>query len=130
MTNCGAWLLIGPFQRLSRSSSQRSLRDLQTQEMNRNQKIELRVTKLEKKLLEKRASESGLSVSEYLRRAGFGQKIGYKLTPEELDIYKDLHQFHRNFTALSNFFKVNHPELYKESQSLIDEIKGHLKKLE
>lgn len=96
--------------------------------MNRTQKIELRVTKLEKKILEKRASETGLSVSEYLRRAGLSQKVGYKLTPEEVEIYKDLHKFHRNFSSLSNLFKSGHPDLYEDAQCLMDEVKQHLKK--
>lgn len=98
--------------------------------MKRTEKIELRVTKLEKKLLEKRAGESGLSVSEYLRRAGFGRKIGYKLTPEELEVYKDLHTYHRHFSSLSNLFKKGHPDFWKEAQSLMQEVKQHLKKLE
>ena len=98
--------------------------------MKRTKKIELRVSALEKKLLEKRATESGLSTSDYLRRSGLSQKIGYKLTPEEIEIYKELHQFHRSFVNLSNFFKTNHSELYNESQSLINQIKQHLSKLE
>ncbi len=98
--------------------------------MKRTEKIELRVTKLEKKMLTKRADDSGLAVSEYLRRAGFGKHVYYKLSPEELAVYKDLHKFHSNFVALSNFFKVNHSELYKETQSLISEIKQHLNKFQ
>ncbi len=98
--------------------------------MRRTEKIELRVTKLEKKLLEKRADESGLSVSEYLRRAGFGQTIGYKLTPEELGVYKDLSAFHRHFSNLSNLFKKGHPDFWKETRNVMQIIKDHLKKLE
>lgn len=98
--------------------------------MKRTEKIELRVSKLEKKLLEKRADESGISVSEYLRRAGLGQKIGYKLTPEELEVYKDLHIFHRHFSNLSNLFKNGYPAFWTEAQKLMQEIKYHLKKIE
>ncbi len=98
--------------------------------MNRTEKIEIRVTKLEKKILTNKADDSGLKVSEYLRRAGLKRQVTYKLTPEELEVYKDLHKFHSNFTRLSNFFKVNHPALYQETQSMIDEMKEHLKKFQ
>lgn len=98
--------------------------------MNRNFKIELRVTEMEKAILEKKANDRNLSVSEYLRRAGFGQKVAYRLTPEELEVYKDFHKYHKNFASLSNLFKSGHPDFYKEAHILMVEMKEHLKKIQ
>ncbi|WP_218972320.1 plasmid mobilization protein [Labilibaculum filiforme] len=96
----------------------------------KKQKIEFRVTSLDKAIIEKKAEHSGLSVSEYIRRSALNQKIDYKLTEKELEIYKDLHRYRRNFVLISNMFKIKDPDLVRSIRQTIEEIQEHLKKLQ
>ncbi|PKQ60180.1 hypothetical protein BZG02_20440 [Labilibaculum filiforme] len=98
--------------------------------MMKKQKIEFRVTSLDKAIIEKKAEHSGLSVSEYIRRSALNQKIDYKLTEKELEIYKDLHRYRRNFVLISNMFKIKDPDLVRSIRQTIEEIQEHLKKLQ
>ena len=95
----------------------------------KKKRIELRVSNLEKAIIEKKAESSGLSVSEYCRRSALNQEIDYKLTSEELEVYKELHEYRRNFTLISNMFKVKDPDLAKTVQVTAKNIEQHLKKL-
>lgn len=94
----------------------------------KKQRIELRVSTLEKEIIKKKAENSGLSVSEYLVRAALNEKISYKLTTDELEAYKGLHEIRRNFTLISNMFKIKDPELAKKVEETATEVKEHLKK--
>ena len=96
--------------------------------MNKKKRIELRVTTLEKKIIEKKAENSGLNTSEYCRNAALGKKINTKLTIEELEVYKDLTKYHNNFTAISNLLKKKDSKFYKEVQEVTKLIKQHLTK--
>lgn len=95
----------------------------------KKKRIELRLSSLEKAIIEKKAENSGLSVSEYCRRSALNQKIDSKLTSEELEVYKELHEYRRNFTLISNMFKVKDPDLAKAVQITAKKIEQHLKKL-
>lgn len=95
----------------------------------KKKRIELRLSSLEKAIIEKKAENSGLSVSEYCRRSTLNQKIDSKLTNEELEIYKELHEYRRNFTLISNMFKVKDPDLAKAVKVTAKKIEEHLKKL-
>lgn len=95
----------------------------------KKEKIEIRITKLEKEVIKKLAERSGLTVSEFSRRAIFRQSISYKLTPEEIEVYKELHTFRKNFASISNLFKMSDPRLSIEVKELADEVKKHLDKL-
>lgn len=94
----------------------------------KKKRIELRLSSLEKAIIEKKAENSGLSVSEYCRRSALNQKIDSKLTSEELEIYKELHEYRRNFTLISNMFKVKDPDLAKMVQVTAHGIVKHLQK--
>jgi len=94
----------------------------------KKKRIELRVSSLEKAIIEKKAESSGLSVSEFCRRSALSQKIDYKLTDEELEIYKELHSFKRYFTLISNMFKEKNPDLVKTVKTTAKQIEEHLKK--
>jgi len=95
----------------------------------KKKRIELRLSSLEKAIIEKKAESSGLSVSEYCRRSALNQEIDYKLSSEELEVYKELHEYRRNFTLISNMFKEKNPDLAKAVQITAKKIEQHLKKL-
>lgn len=67
--------------------------------------VKFRVTLLEKRVLQKRARESGLSMSEFLRRLMLDKEIKYRLTEEEIICYKNLSKYADNFRRISNLFK-------------------------
>lgn len=97
--------------------------------MKKKELIIFRCTSLEKAIIEKKSVNSGQSVSSFVRSAALGQKIGYKLTDEELEIYRMLTKYHNNFVSISNLLKKKDSAFAKEIKSTADEIKNHLKKL-
>ena len=90
----------------------------------------MRISSLEKEILKKKAKHAGLSVSDYCRRAALNQKISYKLTEEELEVYKELHHFRTNFVSLSNLIKRKDPALSDEMRATAVAVTNHLKKLQ
>lgn len=96
--------------------------------MNKEQNIIFRVSDLEKGVIELKAEETGLSVSAYCRKTALGKKIGFKLTSEEIEIYRELHKYQSDLTRISNFFKVQDPGLANLTRATAEEIKKHLEK--
>lgn len=94
----------------------------------KKEKIEFRVSNLDKAIIEKKAEHSGLSVSEYVRRSALNQKIDCKFTDRELEVYQDLHQFRRNFVLISNMFKIKDPELANKVRGTVELLEKELKK--
>tara|TARA_R110000765_G_scaffold147906_2_gene250410 strand:- start:368 stop:727 length:360 start_codon:yes stop_codon:yes gene_type:complete len=89
--------------------------------------IKFRCSLFEKKLLRIKAKKSGLSLSEYCRRAALGDKIIERLTEEQIDIYKMLIQYATNFKLIGNMFRKRNPRLAEEVTKLAVEIRDHLK---
>ena len=50
--------------------------------------IKLRCSNFEKKLLKVKAKKCGLTLSEYIRKVAFKEKITERLTDEHIDMYK------------------------------------------
>ena len=96
----------------------------------KKQRLEMRISSLEKEILKKKAAHAGLSVADYCRRAALNQKVTYKLTAEELEVYKELHRFRSNFVNLSNLIKRNDPALSDEMKAAAVAVTNHLKKLQ
>lgn len=100
----------------------------------RTRYISFRVSNIEKQAIAMAAKECGISTSEFARRAAMNMKVTLRFSPEELEVYKNLHTYHRNFTAISNlikskYFKKNDTILL-ELQQVIEQIKNHLGKFE
>lgn len=97
--------------------------------MKKNKEIKFRLNSTEKLVLQYKARQSGLSVSEYVRRASLGYKITAKLTEEELEIYSMLSKYSDNFRRIGNLFRQGDVTGMKETTlDLAREIKTHLKK--
>src|SRR5690606_13320032 len=87
-------------------------------------KITYRVSLNEKRLLQLRAKNCGLSLSAYSRQAVLGQKIRENLTGSELKAYKRLFRCQRAFVRLARDRGPDHPELaqaFGEMAALINE---------
>ena len=91
--------------------------------MNKKSEIKFRCTPLEKAIISKKASHSGMSVSSYCRNSSLDQKIHYKLSDEELSVYQMLFEYRTNFIRISNILKKKDSNFYKEVKSLKINIK-------
>ncbi|SDS74869.1 hypothetical protein SAMN04487764_2961 [Gillisia sp. Hel1_33_143] len=89
--------------------------------------IKFRCSIYEKKLLKIKAKNSGLTISEFCRRAVFEKEIKERLSEDLIEIYKTLVKFHNNFKSIGNMFRKKDPKLTKEVYQLANEIKNHLK---
>jgi sulfur relay (sulfurtransferase) DsrC/TusE family protein len=98
--------------------------------MSKKEKIEIRVTILEKKIILKKAQNAALSTSEYVRSSALNQNISYKLTEEELEVYKMLKSYYNNFQRIGNILKEKDTEFAKEIMKTSKEIREHLAKIE
>ena len=100
----------------------------------RTRYISFRVNNIEKKAIAMAAKECGLSTSEFARRASLNMKVTLRFSPEELEVYNNLHIFHRNFTVISNLVKSDYfrknDTILLELEEVIKLIKAHLKKFE
>ena len=88
--------------------------------------VQFRCSVYEKKLLRVKAKKSGLSISEYCRRAAFNDRIIERLSEEQIEIYKMLSKYQNNFKLIGNMFRKRNPKLSAEVVKLADEIRQHL----
>lgn len=102
--------------------------------VKRDKRIVFRTTSVEKKVIEIMADEAGLSVSDYVRKCAMNKSVKLRFTPEELEHFKKLHAFHRNFTLIGNLIRRDNAritqELLAEIAKTQQEIKKHLKRFE
>jgi len=88
--------------------------------------VQFRCTVYEKKHLKVKARKSGLSLSEFCRRAAFEDQIIERLTQEQIEAYKMLVKYENNFKRIGNMFRQRNPGLADEVSQLADEIRMHL----
>jgi len=92
--------------------------------------VKFRCSLYEKKLLIIKASSSGLSLSEYIRRAVFEKEITERFSEEHIELYKMMIKYHNNFKAIGNMYRKRNPKLTETVYGLANEIKLHLKKFQ
>ena len=88
--------------------------------------VQFRCSIYEKKLLKVKAKKSGLSISEYCRRAAFNDRIVERLSEEQIEVYKMLSKYQNNFKLIGNMFRKRNPKLSDEVVRLANEIRQHL----
>ena len=88
--------------------------------------VQFRCSIYEKKLLRVKANKSGLSLSEYCRRAAFNDRIIERLSEEQIETYKMLLKYQNNFKLIGNMFKKRNPRLTEEVTQRASEIRQHL----
>lgn len=101
-------------------------------EANKQSKqILIRISSFEKKLLQAKAEEAGMSVSEFLRAAALNKQIKPPPTSEQMEAYMLLKNFLFNFSRISNAFKQkDYAHLHSEILEVKEEIMKHLKIIE
>lgn len=91
--------------------------------------VKFRISRLDKKVLSRKAKSSGLSLSEFCRRAALGIEIKNRLTEDEITCYLTLINYTNNFSRIANFIKNrNMKKLAEECLATSSLIKEHLKK--
>lgn len=96
----------------------------------RDKIIKFKVSKIESLIIKKKASNSGISVSELMRGLVFNYKLSNKLTPEEVECYQLLSKYADNFRRISNLFKLGDTTGIKEESIATSKlIREHLLKL-
>ncbi|TLP79278.1 mobilization protein MbpA [Maribacter sp. ACAM166] len=88
--------------------------------------VQFRCSIYEKKLLKIKAKKSGLSISEYCRRAAFDHRIVERFSDEQIEVYKLLVQYQVNFKRIGNMYRKRNPKLADEVIQLATEIREHL----
>jgi len=88
--------------------------------------IQFRCSIYEKKLLKVKADKSGLSLSEFCRRAAFDVKIVERFSEEQITVYKMLSKYQYNFKLIGNMFRKRNSRLSDEVTQLSNEIRQHL----
>ena len=100
----------------------------------RTKYISFRVNSIEKKAIAMAAKEFSLSTSEFSRRAAMSMKVTLRFSPEELEVHKNLHTYHRNFKSIGNLIKSKHFHkndiILYELEEVLKLIKKHLTKFE
>lgn len=96
----------------------------------RNKFIKIRVSKLEQRIITKKANQLGVSKSELIRAALLNYKVKSRLTQEELEIFKMLTNYSLNFTRISNLVREKDFDSFKKlSMQTAKEIREIIKKL-
>ena len=88
--------------------------------------VRFRCSTFERNLLRVKARRSGLSVSEYCRRAAFDDRIIERLSEDQIAMYKMLTDYRNNFVRIGNMYKRKDPKLAEEVRQLANEIRGHI----
>lgn len=96
----------------------------------KNKLVKFRVSIIEDLIIKKKASNSGVSVSELMRGLVLNYKLSNKLTPEEIECYQLLSKYADNFRRISNLFKLGDTTGVKEEAIATSKlIREHLLKL-
>jgi hypothetical protein len=89
--------------------------------------VKFRCSIYEKKLLNIKATRSGMTLSEYIRRTVFEKEITERLTEEHIQLYKMLIKYHNNFKDIGNMYTKRDPKLKEAVCEIAKEIKAHFK---
>jgi hypothetical protein len=96
--------------------------------VRRTEKMQFRLTKLERKIVELEAKELHLSVSDLCRFAVMHVQVYKPLSDEEIEIYRTLIRYKTAFDRTANYFKNSDPRFAGELLSIARELKEHLQK--
>ncbi len=98
--------------------------------MLKKERIEIRLSKIDKLILVKKATKSNLSLSQYVLSCAMNLEIKNRLSADEIECYQTLTKFADNFRRISNLFKLGDTTGVKETTiETAKLIREHLLKL-
>jgi len=90
---------------------------------NKTRRIEIRLSYLERTIIDGNAQKAGLSISEYIRNCALSRNISARRTPIELEAYKNLSDFKTHFSRISNLISDGNESVFKsEIKVLVDRL--------
>lgn len=97
---------------------------------NLSSKIEFRISEKEKNIIKIKSKKTGLSISEFCRRSALNKKTIEIFSSQQEVFYKNLINYHNNFSRISNLIKAKDSNVYKEIRELIDFFKREIKNIQ
>lgn len=94
---------------------------------NRTSQISVRMTPMERMLIESRAKSSGYSMSQFMVESSLGKELKL-LSEEEKTAYKNLATYHTHFSRISTLVRHNQ-DISRELNQVLREIKKQLEVL-
>jgi uncharacterized protein (DUF1778 family) len=94
---------------------------------NRTSQISVRMTPMERMLIESRAKSSGYSMSQFMVESSLGKELKF-LSEEEKIAYKNLATYHTHFNRISTLIRHNQ-DISRELNEVLREIKKQLEVL-
>lgn len=91
--------------------------------------IKIAVTKIEDRIIRKKAADLGIKVAEFIRGMAMEYNITHKLTESEVECYILLVKFSDNFRVIFDLYEKGDPDgAWKEAMDISTQIREHLKK--
>ena len=98
--------------------------------MLKNHRIEIRLSEIDKSILQKKSEETRMSLSQYVLSCALKLEIKNRLSADEIECYKTLSKYADNFRRISNLFKLGDTDGFKKECLIASaEIREHLLKL-
>ncbi|AIJ38348.1 Hypothetical protein FPSM_01853 [Flavobacterium psychrophilum] len=98
--------------------------------MLKKERIEIRLSKIDKLILVKKATKSNLSLSQYVLSCAMNLEIKNRLSADEIECYQTLTKYSNNFRRIANLFKLGDTTGVKETAiETAKLIREHLLKL-
>ncbi len=88
-----------------------------------------RATALEKKIIESKAKDAGMTTARYIRECALERRFTARLSPEEIEAYMNLVQLKSHFTRISNLIR-DRKGIYSEVREVVDLVNNHLSKFQ
>lgn len=87
--------------------------------------LKFRCTNEEKSAIMRNATAARCSMSDFCRAKIFHGTVHQapKLTPEEVEYFKNPHRFNSNFARIANFIKYKNPALNNEIHAFLEEFR-------
>lgn len=82
--------------------------------MLKNQRIEIRLSEIDKSILQKKSEETGMSLSQFVLSCALKLEIKNRLSADEIECYKMLSKYADNFRRISNLFKLGDTDGFKK----------------
>lgn len=95
----------------------------------KNRKIEIRVTEDERRKISEKAENTGLNISEYMRKSALEKYLHNRFSKEEIEAWKNLTSISTALKNLSNILsKESREELIYELKFINEQIKKEIQK--
>ena len=92
--------------------------------MNKEKIVKVRLTVPEKRRLEYKAKQAGLSMSEFMRRSLDNRMIKSRLNKDEQELFRELIQEANRWQSVANMFRKKDPQLSQSVKELKNEFRN------